>query len=175
MPADNHDPRLACLLAGHELETRTFDLVVSDPDSASARLPRTGASTSPVAGGSTDASRATAAGPTVDISTTVSDALAPAAIPSGPAVTARRAAGSATIVISNSAWLAASAGVAAGVAPSSASGPAFAADLVQTITPWPAASSRAAMRLPIAPSPTTATAVMCSRWSFQPRQPLGLS
>src|SRR5215467_6499338 len=64
-----------------------------------------------------------------------------------------------TIVISTSEWLAASAGVAAVIAPSSASRSAFSADLFHTITSWPAATNRAAMRLPIAPSPTTATAV----------------
>src|SRR5215469_3087614 len=67
--------------------------ITSDPDSASAGLPMTGASTRPVAGGSADASRATAPGPTVDISTTVSEVPAPATTPSGPSVTARSAAG----------------------------------------------------------------------------------
>src|SRR5262249_28387162 len=136
--------------------------ITSDPDSASARLPRTGASSSLVAGGSAVANRATAPGPTVDISTTVSDALAPAPTPSGPSVPARGAGGWATTVISPPARPGAPAGVPAGTAPSSASGPAFPADLFQTVTSWPAATSRAATRLPIAPSPATATAVMCS-------------
>src|SRR5215467_15934661 len=82
---------------------------VSDPDSASARLPRTGASTSPMPAGRAEASQATAARPTVDISTTVSDGYAPAAIPSGPSVTDRSASGSLSIVISTPARLAASA------------------------------------------------------------------
>jgi len=104
----------------------------------------------------------------VDISTTVSDAPAPATTPSGPSVTARSAAGPVTIVISASERLAASAGVAAGIAPSPASRSALSADLFHTITSWPAATNRAAMRLPIAPSPATATAVMCAPRSSRP-------
>ena len=114
-----------------------------------------------------------AAGPAVDISTTASDAPAPATTPSDPSVTARSAPGSATIVITTSARLAACAGVAAVIAPSPASRSAFSADLFHTVTSWPAATSRAAMRLPIAPSPTTATAVMCSPRSSRPAGALG--
>src|SRR5215472_7142920 len=91
--------------------------ITSDPDSASALLPRTGASSSLVPGGSEEASQVTAVGPTVDMSTTVSGGRAPAAIPCGPCVTERSACGSLSMVISTSARLAASAGVAASAAP----------------------------------------------------------
>lgn|GEM_PF-6087303 len=87
------------------------------PDSASMMLPSTGASSRPTALGRTDASRRTAAGPTVDISIIVADPRVPAAMPVGPSVTVWSAGGFDTIVMTTSAWLAASAGVAADVAP----------------------------------------------------------
>ncbi len=149
--------------------------ITRDPDSASARLPRTGVSSSPVPGGSADASQATAAGPTVDMSSTVSGGRAPAAIPSCPSVTDRSACGSLSIVINTPARAAASAGVAAATAPRLASGATFPGDLFQTVTSCPASRSRAAMRLPIAPSPTTATAVIpapSGRRDMRPPRPV---
>jgi hypothetical protein len=56
-----------------------------------------------------------------------------------------------------------------------ASGSAFPAGLCHTVTWWPAATSRAAMRLPIAPSPVTATAVMGSPRSSRPADAPGES
>jgi hypothetical protein len=54
---------------------------------------------------------------------------------------------------------AASAALAAAVAPDATSGSAFAPVRFQTVSLLPASSSRLAMRLPIPPSPTTATLV----------------
>jgi hypothetical protein len=99
---------------------------VNVPDSASAKLPSTGASSSPTPAGRVEASRRTAAGPTVDIWTTVVVPVAPAAMPVGPSVTARSASGSETIVTTTSARRAASAGLAAETAPSAVSDSAFA-------------------------------------------------
>ena len=81
-------------------------------------------------------------------------------MPSGPSVTARRAAGSATIVMSASARRAASAGLPADAAPSSTSSAAFSGVRFHTITSCPAARNRRANREPIAPSPITATVLM---------------
>ena len=70
-----------------------------------------------------------------------------------PFVTACSASGFASIVIVTSATAAASAGLAATRGnPSAFSGVRF-----QTITSFPAVSSRRAIRLPIAPRPRTAT------------------
>jgi hypothetical protein len=52
---------------------------------------------------------------------------------------------------------AASPGVGAAVAPRARSGSALPGERFQTSTSWPASRSRSAMRLPIAPAPTTAT------------------
>ncbi len=57
------------------------------PDSALARLPSTGASISSTPGATTEASRATAAGPTVDNSIKAAPGRAVAATPVGPSVT----------------------------------------------------------------------------------------
>ncbi len=87
------------------------------------------------------------------------DSLAPATTPFGPSVTSCSACGFATIVIATSARRAATAGLSARVAPSATSSAALAAVLFQTISSWPASRRRRAMRLPIAPSPTKATAL----------------
>src|SRR5439155_8610879 len=65
--------------------------------------------------------------------------------------------GSDTIVTTTSAPHAASAGLSARVAPSSASVVALAGSRFQTTSSFPPSRRRRAMRLPIAPSPTTAT------------------
>ena len=75
-----------------------------------------------------------ASGPTVDISITVVEAPAPAAMPSGPSVTARSAAGSDTTVTTASARRAASAGLAAGGAPRDTRSSAFSGVRFHTIT-----------------------------------------
>jgi hypothetical protein len=134
--------------------------IVSEPASALPRLPNTGASSRGVPAGKTDARRATPAGPTVDISITVSVASAPAAMLSSPSLTARSAAGSETIVIRTSARRAASAGLPAAVAPRSMICASLAGVRFQTMISWPAESNRCAIRLPIAPSPTTAIALI---------------
>ena len=108
--------------------------IFSVPDSASARLPSTGASSRPTRSPSADASRRTASGPTVDISITVVPSPTPAAIPASPSVTSRSAAGLATIVSTASARAAASAGVAAPTAPASTSGAPLSAVRFHTTT-----------------------------------------
>src|SRR5580692_11286461 len=84
----------------------------------------------------------------------------PATTPSGPPSTADRAAGSASMVITISAAVAARAGVAAAQAPSATSGRVGAAVRFHTVRSWPAASTRPAIRLPIRPRPRKATEVM---------------
>src|SRR5207244_883116 len=87
-----------------------------------ATLPSTGASSNDVPGGSSEARRSTAAGPTVEDWITVVDESDPASTPSGPSVTSRSAAGSETIVITASARRAASAGEEHAAAPRSVAG-----------------------------------------------------
>src|SRR5204862_358428 len=77
--------------------------------------------------------------------------------PSCPSVTSTSARGSATIVITTSTRPARSAGLAAATTPAAASGSALAGSRFQTTSSWPASASRRAIRLPIAPSPTTPT------------------
>jgi hypothetical protein len=77
--------------------------------------------------------------------------------PLSPSVTPRSASGSATIVNTTSAPAAASRGEAATGAPSAS---AFSRVRFQTVSSWPAARRRAAMREPIAPRPIHATSVI---------------
>src|SRR5438105_2662599 len=131
---------------------------LSVPASTSATLPSTGESRSP-SSGSSAASLEVESGPTVDIWISVAPSPSPATTPSGPSVTSTNARGSATIVITASARRDASAGVSAARAPAATNGSALAGSRFQTTSSCPASTSRRAIRLPIAPSPTTPTAV----------------
>lgn len=104
------------------------------PDSASEMLPSTGASSSGTPSGSAAASPERAMGSTVDICATVAERPTPAAIPSGPSVTSRSAAGSDTMTHTSCARPAACAGVSATAAPDSSSGAALSGVRFQTTT-----------------------------------------
>ena len=69
--------------------------------------------------------------------------------------------------MTTSARRAASAGVRAAVAPSATSGVTFSRILFQTVTSWPAEMRRPAMRLPMAPSPMTATLLTLGKFHTQ--------
>ena len=144
----------------------------SVPDATSVRLPSTGESSNPApVGSSTVCSREVAAGETVDIWITVVASEAPAATPSGPSITSCSATGSVTMMITASARRAASAGLSAAMAPSSTSGCAFSIVRFQTTSSWPESRSRRAIRLPMPPSPMTATVLMPNQgkpWENRP-------
>src|SRR5439155_143953 len=79
----------------------------------------------------------TGAGPTVDVSMSTEPDRRPASTPPSPSATARNAAGSVTMVMTNSPERAASAGVAATLAPASVSGSARLLVRFHTVSSWP--------------------------------------
>src|SRR5579863_621160 len=131
------------------------------PDSAALRLPPTGASRKRHPCASTlRASSRTQPGVSVLDSMTMAPRFAPASAPSAPSQTEREAASSATMAKMKSAPAAASRGVAATLAPLSASASALAAVRLKTESAKPLASQFEAMPAPMIPRPISAMRCM---------------
>ena len=127
--------------------------MVSSPASARGVLPMTGESISSTSSGRRFRTRRTAAGPMVDISTTSVPGDIPATAPSSRNSTSSTAAPSVSMVITNPAPCAASAGDPATAAPARASGSVRSRVRFHTVTSCPAPTSRPAMGRPIEPVP----------------------
>src|SRR6185436_5200251 len=132
--------------------------IESVPSLARNSIPVTGASRNPIPRPRSSAPifRA-AAGWMVDMSTTTAPFCAPWITPSFPRRTLSTAAESVTLTITASAPSTAARGEAAAFAPAAVSSAAFDASRFQTVTRWPASTSRRAMARPMMPRPMNPT------------------
>ena len=130
-------------------------MIESWPASSVAMLPETGASSmTPPAAATSLASEALAAGSMVLISTMTAPGCSPSSSPPGPEITSCTAAVSVTMEKITSAARATSAAELSSTSPLATSSPDFPGVRFQPCTSFPAARSRAAMRLPMEPRPT---------------------
>src|SRR3954454_11066173 len=135
----------------------------SRPATASGGPPRTGASIRVTSRGSLLATDRIASGPTVDISISHCPGVSAATTPLSANSTCCSACGVASMVMTASAPVTASAGDEAAAAPWSINGAVLLLVRFQTVTSWPASSSRVAIGVPISPRPRNASLLIeCS-------------
>src|SRR3954451_6203188 len=135
----------------------------SRPAAASGGPPRTGASIRVTSRGSLLATERIASGPTVEISISRCPGVSAPTTPLSANSTCCSASGVASMVMTASAPVTAPAGDEAAAAPWSINGAVLLLVRFQTVTSWPASSSRVAIGLPISPRPRKASLLIeCS-------------